>query len=48
MEQEVGLRIIRLIYGQDHLQIDVKLCGLYGQWVEHGCVHICGSTTNLH
>jgi hypothetical protein len=43
MKQVVGLPIKCLTYGQKHHQIEVRLCGLYGQWEEHGFVPMCGN-----
>lgn len=43
MKQAVGLSIKCLTYGLKHHQIEVRLCGLYGQWEEHGFVLISGN-----
>lgn len=43
----VGLHIRFQIYGQKHLQIEGKLSGPCGQWVEHGFVHIYGSIIHI-
>lgn len=42
-----GLHIKFLIFGPKHPPIEVRLCGLYGPWVELGFVPIYGSIIRI-
>lgn len=48
MKPVVGLYIKCPTYGQKRHQIEVKLCGPYGQWEEPGSVRIYGNIMLTH